>query len=298
MIRKALGIIFIVCILLLGFLAFSCIRNVTGEKQEVSWWEIPIVAHAGGGISGNTNTNSLEALQQAEKNGYRLIEIDFSLTCDGELVLLHDWDEDTIKGLELEDAVKRAENGVLDLKTFLDTKICRKYTSLAARDLITWMKNNPNTYIMTDMKVLDEKNLKEQYQRLVELCDRDSSLLERFVVQVYSPETYDYIMEVYRFKNVLYATYPFAENDRNYWEKVAADCRDRNIRVVPVPRCYVSTSKHPIMPCIDILKEKGLFICTHTVNTITDMERMLAAGADMIVTDFLTEEDLQHVRLK
>ena len=49
------------------------------------------IAHAGGAIEGQTYTNTKEALERANGNGFRLIELDFSQTADGILVAVHDW---------------------------------------------------------------------------------------------------------------------------------------------------------------------------------------------------------------
>jgi len=286
-------------ILLFGVTIFMSLYMLYVMRRKVKpllWWEIPVVAHACGQIGGRTGTNSKEALEQTALNGYHMIEVDFSLTSDGELVLLHGWDDDTLEGLEIGESGN--DRSVPDLETFLNTKICRKYTSMTAKDLVLWMKAHPDIYIMTDVKALDEQSLKKQFQRLAELCDYESKLLNQFVIQVYNVESYDCIMDVYEFNNVLYATYPFATDDIEYWKKVASDCEQRNILVVSVPRQYVSTRKHPVLPYVNILKDSGLLVCTHTINTITEMERMINAGADMIVSDYLLESDMEYIQLE
>ena len=49
------------------------------------------IAHAGGEIEGHTYTNSLEAMDQAYDNGFRLFELDIIKTRDGHFVAEHDW---------------------------------------------------------------------------------------------------------------------------------------------------------------------------------------------------------------
>ena len=41
-----------------------------------------------------------------------------------------------------------------------------------------------------------------------------------------------------------------------------------------------------------ILNESGLRICAHTINKLSVVERVKDAGADMIVSDFLYEDDM------
>ena len=47
------------------------------------------IAHAGGRIEGMNYTNSLEALNNSYKNGFRLFELDIIETSDGEFVAAH-----------------------------------------------------------------------------------------------------------------------------------------------------------------------------------------------------------------
>ena len=44
------------------------------------------IAHAGGEILGNTYTNSLEALNNSYKNGFRYFELDMIVTADNYIV--------------------------------------------------------------------------------------------------------------------------------------------------------------------------------------------------------------------
>lgn len=53
-----------------------------------------LIAHAGGIIKGVMYTNSLEAINNSYNKGFRYIELDFNWTNDGELVLIHDWDDE------------------------------------------------------------------------------------------------------------------------------------------------------------------------------------------------------------
>lgn len=275
---------------LLLLLAASGIVLAGGSRRSKYeyWWEVPVIAHAGGGINGRTNTNSQEALELAVKNGHQVIEVDLSLTSDGELVLSHGWEEDSAEAREV-------ETGVPDLQTFCDTRVCRKYTPVTMKDLLAWMKRHKEVYIVTDTKC-EEAELRQQFGRLVELAGQDSRLLDRFVVQVYDTEMYDTIQSIYAFPNVMYATYQTADKDLAYWNQVVEDCASRGIQAVSVSREYVSTKKHPSQPYVEILKDAGLKVCVHTVNTITGMETLLDAGADIVMSDFLVVDDMQYLQ--
>ena len=60
---------------LTNILFFNCIICHSKNINE----SIKRVAHAGGSFQGNTNTNSLEALNYNYDNGFEYFEIDFSI---------------------------------------------------------------------------------------------------------------------------------------------------------------------------------------------------------------------------
>ena len=63
------------------------------EESRAAAEKPALIAHAGGAIYGFRLTNSLEALEEAYACGHRVLEVDLSLTSDGEIVLIHDWEE-------------------------------------------------------------------------------------------------------------------------------------------------------------------------------------------------------------
>lgn len=264
-----------------------CLFRSNFRKNAVEWYEIQVVAHAGSGIEGKRLTNSFEALNHAVENGYRMIEVDFAITSDQELVLSHGWDEDTLD--ELEQWNWYQEDVAPDLQSFLETPICRKYTPMTAEDLIEWMKKHDGIYIVTDTKYLSDEEILFQFGELAELCDYNEKLLSRFVVQVYDTRMCELVRMVYEFPNMIYATYVHAVEDIWYWEQAVRDCRDCGISVILVSRQYMEE------PYIGILRENNLIIYTFTINTISKMEEVMNVGVNGIYSDYLTESDLQYV---
>jgi len=65
--------------------------HVVFEKFSETRSEMILISHAGGGLEEGNYSNSLEALDRAYADGLRYFEVDFSWTCDGKLVLIHDW---------------------------------------------------------------------------------------------------------------------------------------------------------------------------------------------------------------
>ena len=101
------------------------------------------IAHAGGLIDGHTYTNSLEALNNSYRKGFRLFELDIIKTTDGKYVAAHDWDHWA--------KITRYQGDVpVNEATFLNTKIFGKYTPLNIERINAWFASHPKAILVTD----------------------------------------------------------------------------------------------------------------------------------------------------
>lgn len=152
-----------------------------------------VIAHGGGSVDGLPYTNSLEALNRNYKTGHRVFEIDFSETCDGSLVLLHDW--------------KRTGGKKLSREEFLEVKSEDGHSRLDLDGLANWVLQNPDSIIVTDAKGNFDRFLQQIEERF------PSWFIERhFVLQVYDLDTLDelrrtrpnirLVLTTYRIKHV------------------------------------------------------------------------------------------------
>lgn len=105
-----------------------------------------VISHAGGSFLGANYSNSLEALDANYAIGRRVFEIDFSLTSDGALALVHDWAH--WNRVKPEDGDVDAP----DADTFLSRKLPRGLSPLTFPDLIAWLDEHPNAVVVTDTK--------------------------------------------------------------------------------------------------------------------------------------------------
>lgn len=91
-----------------------------------------------------TGSNSLEALEHSYENGFRLLELDFSWTCDGELVCVHDWNAFYGRILDTDSPTLAQFEAVRD-STY-------GFTSLTLDHLIAWLREHPGVSIVTDTR--------------------------------------------------------------------------------------------------------------------------------------------------
>ena len=70
-------------------------RSLSDKLIRSNWFESPdlphYIAHAGGSIYRYMYSNSLEAVRNTLAHGFDFMELDLSVTSDGELVAWHDW---------------------------------------------------------------------------------------------------------------------------------------------------------------------------------------------------------------
>ncbi|QLG45256.1 glycerophosphodiester phosphodiesterase family protein [Costertonia aggregata] len=101
------------------------------------------IAHAGGEINGVKSTNSLQALNENYKKGFRFFELDIVETKDGKLVAAHDWKMwarfTDYKG-ELPPT----------LSEFKKHKIYGDYTTLDFKGINDWFAAHPDATLITD----------------------------------------------------------------------------------------------------------------------------------------------------
>lgn len=102
-----------------------------------------LIAHAGGAIDGVMYTNTLEALNESYKKGFRIFELDLIQTSDGHFVASHDWNTWREQS---------GFNGVLppNLIEFKKYKILGKYTSLDMDDINRWFDYHKDAILVTD----------------------------------------------------------------------------------------------------------------------------------------------------
>jgi lipoteichoic acid synthase len=101
------------------------------------------IAHAGGKVNNRTYTNSLEALNENYKKGFRYFELDIIKTSDSEFVAAHDWEH--WAGM-----VSYSGDLPVTKGEFLKYKIYGQLTPLAMEEINNWFKLHRDAVLITD----------------------------------------------------------------------------------------------------------------------------------------------------
>ncbi len=238
------------------------------------WESYPLVAHAVGSVDEYVCVPSLESFLDNYRRGYRVFECDLIETADGHLVLRHDWSAGMQAGID--------EQHVPTLSAFRAAPLYGRYTPLAFADLLTLMETYPDVYIITDSKGTRADLVQKEFLAiLTEAEERGSTaLLERFIVQLYSPEMYETVHDIYPFQNYILTLYQteFA-GEAEQFETYAKACSLLGIHTITMWHYLYDEAFLPIM------ERYHIQVYVHTVNDSAAAASLLRRGVSGVYSD-------------
>lgn len=232
------------------------------------------IIHAAGFVKDSNEenhmyTNSREALINCYEEGNRVCEIDFSFSKDNKLVCLHDWEQFYINGEMFDNKV--------DLNTFLNGKIQEEFTPIWIEDIVKFMKEHEDFYVVTDIK---ENNVKA-CKVIAEYCPE---LMDRFIIQIYHEREYNKIVNL-GFNNVIYTLYEtnMFERDINALQSFA-----EKKKLVGFTFWYYWADNSEFL---NAMKETNVPIYVHTINDKEKRESYFPKGITATYTALTSNKD-------
>lgn len=254
------------------------IASTPGESApynfDYNWTDQgPYIAHALGGILGSDYTNSYEAFLLNYQLGRRLFEVDFALTTDGEVVLMH-------TEHEWQHRIRSSDQLEFTSNNFLSSLYDGKFHTMNYQQLIDLMIKYPDFYLITDSKYTDEARINQEFSQIIEYAKtQDPSVLDRFVVQIYHPAMLETVMKLYPWKSIIYTLY----QDPNWTpENVVQFAKQSGVQVIAI---YTEE----VTPEIGQLwANAGLTIASFTSNNLNQVDRLRQdCQVKIFYTDFL-----------
>lgn len=249
-------------VMILSILILAGLAIMTGisynEYKNAEWYEkYPIICHEGGAIGEVSYTNSKEAFENSISKGHKVFEVDFLYTSDNHLVARHNWNDEITEGF--------SRDNKPDYETFMNTKIYDMYTPLSIENIIDYMKNNKDIYVVTVKDYISVLNT------IVEAAKVSSSdyknILDRFIIQFYKYDQLDNIKSVGEFDKFILTLYRMKEEDRDF-DTISRFCVDNGVDVLTVPQ------KSALKDNLNIAKSYGLYTYTHTINSEKGLSSM------------------------
>lgn len=249
------------------------------ENKQITvgsdYLKYPMVLHAMGEIDGLPYSNSKEAFEKHYSNGQRIFETDFCLTADDRMVARHDWGEGWQDGID--------EEHIPTESIFLSKPIYGKYTPLSLEDVIRLMQQYPDAYIVSDTKDEQADLARKEIGIIVQTAKemQAEEVLDRFVVQIYSPTMYESIKDLHHFPNYIFTLYMIWTKDEGEFTSYCRFCNANGIKTIAMWDYRLRDNPH----LAEIAKEYGVEIYVHTVNDQTTAEEAKELGASGIYTD-------------
>lgn len=172
---------YIFSVALIVILVLNTVSSIAGTivSKNVDKLQKPrLIAHAGGSIYGIRLTNSLQALDNSYKHGFRYFELDMDWSTDGIPVLSHDWTN---------------TNWLADIRysakphTYSEFKSMKGPMGLQFLDLDmleNWLKEHKDAFIVTDVK-------SDNVKMLTLIKNRYLQLYKQAIVQIYAFDEYE-----------------------------------------------------------------------------------------------------------
>ena len=274
-----LGLLALALISYVGYRFYPVITKVpstdidcsAASASRLAGFRVARVAHAGGGIGGDTYTNSIDALNKNFARGFRYFELDFSLTADGQLVCLHDWERDFVRSFSV------SPRGRLTLGEFLSlVNNHSRYQKCTLPSLARWMRAHPEAYIVTDVK--DDDNLKAL--DLIRAALPNAG--ERVIPQVYQPQ--ELVPAAKKgFRQIIWMLYRYAGSPDDVISSVA----EFSLQSVAAPLAITMPRYLASKGLPEELARCGVPTFVHTINSPTEAAAFFSRGVSEVYTDFL-----------
>jgi len=207
------------------------------------------VSHALGTIDHDgeniTGSNTREAFLENYHAGFRVFELDLSLTRDRQLVALHDGAEGRI-GLDM-------KVGMINKHTFLQHKYLDRFDLLTIEDIFLLMHEYDDIVIVTDFKSDFDTSIIE----LDNALSLEQDLKDRFIIQVYDPEQLPIVREK-NFSRIWFTLYRTTMSD-NAVLRVLKNNLDVEAVVMWWDKRYSDQFA-------DDIKKQGREVYVHTIN--------------------------------
>lgn len=205
---------------------------------------VTLIAHAGGGLKQGDYSNSKEALDQSVANGFRLFELDFNWTSDGELVIGHDWKGDYRYWNDLGWGDWLASFYYApSSRSFRESTPSFGLTRLSLETLINWLRTNPGQ-IVTDFKTRNIEGLSL-------ITSLAGPMQHRFIPQIYAMSEYSAVREL-GYEQVILTTYRLSPS-----VELLRQIDQLDLFAVTVPESVVADAA-------EIISNNSIF--THTIN--------------------------------
>ena len=265
-------------IIALGNIPENSIAKAVGysggvDRFNYDWTKYRYIAHAMGGIDGKDYTNSRQAMEYNYKKGFRVFEVDINLSSDDELIAWHSFSKDNLKDMKIPTKYSSKRPTLSEFKTL---KPYGKYTTMSFKDIVNYMEDHRDMYLIIDSKSTKDATIRKVYEKIVQEASGD--VLSRIIPQAYNDSTYKRILNVHDFDSMLFTCYTMNKVNE---DRITNLCAFNGIKVLTID------SKLYTKSLVDKCNAKGIKLYMNTYNNKKTVDKLRKSGVYGFYTDFL-----------
>ena len=255
------------------------IKEGKGEIYPL-WFKKKLIMHSLGGYKNFNYVNSLESLKYwyFEKK-MNLMEADFMLTKDNHTVLTHDFGDLMF---------------VPTLEEFKKLRAKGNTTRMSFKDLVLFMIENKDLYIITDTKYSDIERIEIEFDEMTSILNNHTELYERFIIEIYNEKMYLFLKEKnYPDKYFIFTMYQRWDFSIGFhdFENILDFCKRNKIIAILMFSFLFNEN------ILQLTRNYSMPIYLHTVNNITEAVNFMKRGVKGIITDNISDELLDKYLL-
>ena len=230
------------------------------------------IIHAGGYLNygwKHDYTNCREALENCYESGNHVCELDFMETSDGYFICGHDGTGAWVYGLPYTEPQ--------DLDTFLTTPMFDAFTTMDLAYVASFLRENPDFYIVTDVK-----------DRNVAFCKTVNALYPdltgRFIIQIYHESEYDSVHDL-GFPFIIYTLY-MTTNEEHRLSALTSAVENHDLVGLTFFQDWVNDKNF-----MTAIRKLGVPLYVHTVNDRDKQKMFFDLGISAVYTDEVNNTD-------
>ena len=237
-------VLIIVSILLFGVMGACGVGKSAGKADVLKQYKeaavnAKYIMHSLGGMENTyTYTNSIDALRTCYEEGYRFFEVDISLTSDGKPVCAHaatvDGEENVWRKVEWEKRLGQKydpDHTLASYDEFMSFTIQGKFKATDFADIVEFMSEHKDMYIMLDVNNRSYEGTKKIYEAIVAEAKGNTDVLNRFIAGGHTTQMMDAVADVYDFPllNLYFANQETRQDSLKKPGDFVAYCRENGI---------------------------------------------------------------------
>ncbi len=271
-IRKGIIATVLICVTISVLFTIQTFLSFAAENPNdiaVNRYE-RVIAHGGGAYKGFETTNSVEALNHAVKNGYKMIELDMELSSDHKIIMLHDWDRTARNYYGTSFQKKITQN------KFLKLSVYGTFEVLTFEKLASILEKNQDVRIISDTK---GDNLK----LLTVISENFPNLVKRIIPQIYDYDQYSKVKEL-GYSDIIITLYALPDLDLN---QLLSFVKNHDIYAVTIPDYLAERGI-----CRQV-SDEGIKVYVHPVSSFEDAQYFMEQGAYGVYSGTLLPEEFR-----